>query len=95
MQRAVITNSLDPYLPNPDNPVSSGFAGLAINHTAAADNIRTMIDYLFIPIAYLLGSFSSAIVVCRVMGCRPHEPWAQNNPGATNVLRIGVKKQRR
>ena len=51
-----------------------------------------MIDYLFIPIAYLLGSFSSAIVVCRVMGLPDPRTLGSNNPGATNVLRIGGKK---
>ena len=51
-----------------------------------------MIDYLFIPIAYLLGSISSAIIVCRVMGLPDPRTLGSNNPGATNVLRIGGKK---
>ena len=51
-----------------------------------------MIDYLFVPIAYLAGSISSAIIVCRVMGLPDPRTLGSNNPGATNVLRIGGKK---
>jgi glycerol-3-phosphate acyltransferase PlsY len=51
-----------------------------------------MIDYLFIPLAYLLGSISSAIIVCRLMGLPDPRTQGSNNPGATNVLRIGGKK---
>jgi len=42
--------------------------------------------------AYLLGSVSSAIIVCRVMGLPDPRTQGSNNPGATNVLRIGGKK---
>jgi glycerol-3-phosphate acyltransferase PlsY len=42
--------------------------------------------------AYLLGSVSSAIVVCRLMGLPDPRTEGSNNPGATNVLRIGGKK---
>ena len=42
--------------------------------------------------AYLVGSFSSAIIVCRVMGLPDPRTRGSNNPGATNVLRIGGKK---
>ncbi len=51
-----------------------------------------MIDYLYIPAAYLLGSISSAIIVCRLMGLADPRTEGSNNPGATNVLRIGGKK---
>ncbi len=52
-----------------------------------------MITHLLVVVAaYLLGSVSSAVIVCRLM--RLPDPRAQgsNNPGATNVLRIGGKK---
>ena len=49
-------------------------------------------DFLLIPIAYLLGSISSAIIVCRLMGLPDPRTQGSNNPGATNVLRIGGKK---
>ena len=43
-------------------------------------------------LAYLFGSISSAILVCRVMGLPDPRSTGSNNPGATNVLRIGGKK---
>ncbi len=51
-----------------------------------------MLDLSLIVIAYLLGSVSSAIVVCRLMGLPDPRTQGSNNPGATNVLRIGGKK---
>ena len=42
--------------------------------------------------AYLVGSISSAIIVCRAMGLPDPRTQGSNNPGATNVLRIGGKK---
>ena len=51
-----------------------------------------MIDWLFVPMAYLLGSVSSAIIVCRLMGLPDPREQGSNNPGATNVMRIGGKK---
>lgn len=43
-------------------------------------------------IAYLFGSLSSAILVCRLMGLADPRTKGSQNPGATNVLRIGGKK---
>lgn len=43
-------------------------------------------------IAYLFGSISSAIVVCKIMGLPDPRTEGSRNPGATNVLRIGGKK---
>lgn len=51
-----------------------------------------MIEYPLILAAYLLGSLSSAIIVCRAMGLPDPRNEGSNNPGATNVLRIGGKK---
>lgn len=48
--------------------------------------------YLLVPFAYLLGSISSAIIVCRLMGLPDPRTQGSNNPGATNVLRLGGKK---
>ncbi len=48
-----------------------------------------MIDYLLPLLAYCFGSVSSAIVVCRVMGLTDPRSTGSNNPGTTNVLRIG------
>ena len=41
--------------------------------------------------AYLLGSISSAILLCRVLGLPDPRTIGSNNPGATNVLRISNK----
>ena len=42
-------------------------------------------------VAYLLGSLSAAIVVCRLLGLPDPRREGSRNPGATNVLRIGGK----
>ncbi|POC30128.1 glycerol-3-phosphate 1-O-acyltransferase PlsY [Vibrio vulnificus] len=42
-------------------------------------------------IAYLLGSISSAVLICRVLRLPDPRGVGSNNPGATNVLRIGGK----
>ena len=43
-------------------------------------------------IAYLFGSISTAVIVCRLMGLADPREQGSKNPGATNVLRIGGKK---
>ena len=42
--------------------------------------------------AYLLGSISSAVIVCKLMRLPDPRTEGSHNPGATNVLRIGGKK---
>jgi len=42
-------------------------------------------------LAYLCGSISSAILVCRIAGLPDPRENGSGNPGATNVLRIGGK----
>jgi glycerol-3-phosphate acyltransferase PlsY len=49
-------------------------------------------DLLLIAGAYLLGSISSAIIVCHLLGLPDPRGEGSGNPGATNVLRIGGKK---
>jgi len=51
-----------------------------------------MTNALLIIAAYLLGSLSSAIIVCRLMELPDPRTQGSNNPGATNVLRLGGKK---
>lgn len=51
-----------------------------------------MIEWLLIPCAYLVGSISSAIIVCKIMGLPDPRGEGSGNPGATNVVRIGGKK---
>ncbi|MDR3476627.1 MAG: glycerol-3-phosphate 1-O-acyltransferase PlsY [Gammaproteobacteria bacterium] len=49
-------------------------------------------SYIAIVIAYLIGSISSAIVTCKIMGLPDPRNEGSGNPGTTNVLRIGGKK---
>lgn len=44
---------------------------------------------VFLIIGYLIGSVSSAVVVCRLMGLPDPRTQGSGNPGATNVLRFG------
>lgn len=48
--------------------------------------------FILVLIAYLMGSLSTAIIVCRLMGLPDPRTTGSQNPGATNVLRIGGKK---
>ena len=50
------------------------------------------IPALFVGIlAYLAGSVSAAILVCKAMGLNDPRTEGSGNPGATNVLRVGGK----
>lgn len=51
-----------------------------------------IIDSIFIVLAYLSGSISTAIIVCRLLGLPDPRTEGSRNPGATNVLRFGGKK---
>lgn len=51
-----------------------------------------MFEWLLVPMAYLTGSVSSAIIVCKMMGLADPRENGSGNPGATNVMRIGGKK---
>ncbi len=47
---------------------------------------------ILLPIAaYLIGSISAAIIVCRLMRLPDPRSTGSGNPGATNVLRVGGK----
>ena len=59
---------------------------------ASGSNGAMLTSSLLIIGAYLLGSISSAIIVCRLMGLPDPRTQGSNNPGATNVLRLGGKK---
>jgi len=48
--------------------------------------------HILLPIAaYLIGSISTAIIVCRVLKLPDPRSEGSGNPGATNVLRVGGK----
>ena len=50
------------------------------------------LNLLYVLAGYLLGSLSSAIITCRLMGLPDPRSGGSGNPGATNVLRLGGKK---
>ena len=49
----------------------------------------TVLTLVLILTAYLAGSISSAVLVCRMRGLPDPRTEGSGNPGATNVLRIG------
>jgi len=56
-----------------------------------------MLETLSLPLivlvaAYLIGSLSSAIILCKIAGLPDPRSQGSGNPGATNVLRFGGKK---
>lgn len=55
--------------------------------------LSIILDYILpATIAYLIGSISTAIITCKVLGIEDPRTIGSNNPGATNVLRHGGKK---
>lgn len=48
----------------------------------------SLVEILMIGGAYLLGSLSSAIIVCKLMGYDDPRQGGSGNPGATNVKRL-------
>ncbi|MGB0468722.1 MAG: glycerol-3-phosphate 1-O-acyltransferase PlsY [Pontibacterium sp.] len=48
-----------------------------------------LLNALMVVVAYLLGSVPSAILVCHFMGISDPRQQGSQNPGASNVLRIG------
>jgi len=51
-----------------------------------------MSTFIFMILAYLLGSISTAIIVCKALGLADPRTEGSKNPGATNVLRIAGKQ---
>ena len=49
----------------------------------------TGLTILMIGVAYLIGSLSSAVVICRLYQLPDPRTAGSNNPGATNVFRLG------
>ncbi len=50
------------------------------------------LPYLWVLAAYAIGSISTAILTCKIMGLPDPRTVGSKNPGATNVLRHGGKK---
>ncbi len=51
-----------------------------------------MWSWWWIPVGYVLGSVSSAVIVCKLWGLPDPRTTGSGNPGATNVLRMGSKR---
>ena len=51
-----------------------------------------LLNIAIVIIAYLIGSISSAVVICKLMQLDDPRTSGSNNPGATNVLRLHGKK---
>src|SRR5258708_2785476 len=50
-----------------------------------------MTSWLFVVVAYLIGSVSFAVVVSKLFSLPDPHSYGSGNPGATNVLRTGNK----
>jgi len=55
-------------------------------------NISMLINIFLIFSAYLVGSISSAILVCKTLGLSDPRDGGSGNPGTTNVMRLHGKK---
>lgn len=53
----------------------------------------TILTISLILFGYLLGSVSSAVIMCRLFSLPDPRTEGSKNPGATNVLRLGGKKE--
>ncbi len=54
--------------------------------------MATLLPWLAIVLAYLVGSISFAVLVSRAMGLEDPRSYGSGNPGATNVLRTGNRR---
>ncbi|MGL4674545.1 MAG: glycerol-3-phosphate 1-O-acyltransferase PlsY [Wohlfahrtiimonas sp.] len=57
-----------------------------------SSTLQMFIYPIVVVLSYLIGSLSAAIITCKIMGLPDPRTTGSNNPGATNVLRIGGKK---
>ncbi len=53
---------------------------------------HTLLIIIFSVISYLIGSISTAIITCKIMGIEDPRKTGSKNPGASNVFRNGGKK---
>jgi glycerol-3-phosphate acyltransferase PlsY len=51
-----------------------------------------LVGFILVLLAYLAGSMSSAVIICRMMGLPDPRTQGSGNPGATNVLRVGGRR---
>lgn len=60
-------------------------------YTARSKTLDSLLAIVLWTFSYLLGSVSTAILVCRLLGYPDPRSTGSRNPGATNVLRMGGK----
>jgi glycerol-3-phosphate acyltransferase PlsY len=65
---------------------------LIVTYITLKGNTPMLVTAVFIIFSYLIGSISSAVLVCRGLGLGDPRQGGSGNPGATNVLRLGGKK---
>ena len=62
---------------------------LSVNFTYYEDfNISMLVNIFLIIFAYLLGSLSAAILICKTLGLSDPRSSGSGNPGTTNVMRL-------
>lgn len=64
---------------------------LGFTHASTAQDTDIMFTWIIPVAAYLVGSLSSAIILARLLGLPDPRSSGSNNPGATNMLRLGGK----
>ena len=66
---------------------------LLLQHLALRELSITslLVTFILVILAYLVGSISSAILLCKLLSLPDPRSAGSNNPGATNVLRISNK----
>jgi len=80
-----------------ENRLTTGYARCGVmrhtpTDTSLSDLPNMQAIQILIPLAaYLIGSVSAAIIVCRLMKLPDPRSTGSGNPGATNVLRVGGK----
>ena len=66
---------------------------LSVNFTYYEDfNISMLVNIFLIIFAYLLGSLSAAILICKTLGLSDPRSAGSGNPGTTNVMRLHGRK---
>ncbi len=62
-----------------------------LNYFQQDESLMLLLTLILTIAAYLIGSISSAILVCNLLGLPDPRTQGSKNPGATNVYRIGGK----
>jgi glycerol-3-phosphate acyltransferase PlsY len=81
------------YLYTDNRPLTTSTDNFQLDLPARPDfNKLMLLNISLVVLAYLIGSISSAVVICKLMRLDDPRTHGSNNPGATNVLRLHGKK---